>query len=236
VKIALLTTDTIHHAFFAAQLASAHQITGIVLETRPYVPPFPTGHVFENERDEVEARRWFDGTPSDISAYGSVTGHETINDKSVLEILERSGADAFIVFGTSRIRRPVIDLCGSRLVNLHGGDPERYRGLDSHLWAIYHRDFPGLVTTLHRVNPVLDDGEIVAQEKVPLSPCMRISELRAINTEVCVALALRGLKGLADTGEFICRKQQKKGRYYSCMPSVLKDSCVRNFDQHVASL
>ena len=32
---------------------------------------------------------------------------------------------------------------------------------DSHLWAIYHRDFPALVTTVHHLTPAFDDGAIV---------------------------------------------------------------------------
>ena len=32
---------------------------------------------------------------------------------------------------------------------------QKYRGLDSHYWSIYHKDFESLVTTLHRVTPIL---------------------------------------------------------------------------------
>ena len=46
-------------------------------------------------------------------------------------------------------------------INLHGGDPEKYRGLDSHLWSIYHEDWASLVSTLHVVSKDLDAGDSI---------------------------------------------------------------------------
>ena len=59
----------------------------------------------------------------------------------------------------------MISIFENKIFNLHGGDPEKYRGLDSHYWSIYHNDFKSLITTLHKVRPILDTGEIVLQGK-----------------------------------------------------------------------
>ena len=68
------------------------------------------------------------------------------------------------------------------------GDPRQYRGLDTHLWAIYHGDFGGLVTCLHHVDLQLDTGDIVDCRPVPIARDMELHELRAANTRVCVEL------------------------------------------------
>ena len=37
---------------------------------------------------------------------------------------------------------------------------EKYRGLDSHLGALWHRDYSELKTCLHQLSDTLDDGDI----------------------------------------------------------------------------
>ncbi len=122
------------------------------------------------------------------------------------------------------------------MLNLHGGDPENYRGLDSHLWAIYHRDFEALVTTLHFVTSELDDGDIVGQMRVPLRSGMALHQLRAANTEVCVELTVSALEALRSRGVLDARRQLRCGRYYSFMPTPLKELCNRRFATHTSRL
>ena len=131
--------------------------------------------------------------------------------------------DIIIVFGTSRLRKGVIDVLPNAIYNLHGGDPQHYRGLDSHLWAIYHRDFDGLETTLHQLNGELDDGAIVAKRSLQITKGMKLHELRSANTEACVELVTDALHFYSKTGRIDSCTQKKKGRYYSFMPAVLKE-------------
>jgi methionyl-tRNA formyltransferase len=150
--------------------------------------------------------------------------------------LAQLGPDATIVFGTGKLKAPVLSVQPERMFNLHGGDPQEYRGLDTHLWAIYHGDFSGLVTTLHRVAPALDDGDIVASAAVPLHRSMGLHELRAANTEVCLALTLAALTQLAEDGHVLSRRQSRAGRYYSFMPAILKDLVCAKFASHTGLL
>jgi methionyl-tRNA formyltransferase len=140
--------------------------------------------------------------------------------------------DVAIVFGTGRLSSAVIESGPGCFLNLHGGDPEEYRGLDTHLWAIYHSDFGGLVTTLHRVNSSLDDGDICLQESISISAGMQLSELRLANTEACVRLAVAALSSVREQGYVPSRKQRRAGRYYSFMPSQLKEICRKRFEKH----
>jgi hypothetical protein len=78
------------------------------------------------------------------------------------------------------------------------------------------------VTTLHAVDAELDTGAIVARGAIPLPD--ELFQLRAANTEICVALTL----ALAQEDP-IATPQRERGRYYSFMPSVLKDVCLRRW-------
>ena len=121
----------------------------------------------------------------------------------------------------------------NKIFNLHGGDPEKYRGLDSHYWSIYHKDFNYLVTTLHKVRPTLDTGEIILQERVKLWSNMKLYHFRASNTELCVKLVYSLVDLYKKNGCLICRQQKTKGRYYSLMPEVLKQDIEEKFDNYI---
>jgi methionyl-tRNA formyltransferase len=212
MRIVVLTTDTQHHAYWAYELAEAGVLGGVVLERRRTRAPFATHHPFEDaqaehERQALAAPGWHELAP--------VEEVESVDEATLT-------GDLAVSFGTGKIGPAMIARWNGRLLNLHGGDPERYRGLDSHLWAIYHGDFAGLVTTLHEVEPQLDTGAIVAREPVPLP--QELHELRAANTRLCVQLTLRAAHDAPPAVP-----QRKKGRYYSFMPAVLKDTCLRRW-------
>ncbi len=236
MKIVVLTTETLHHCYFVRQLVRAHPVELVVVERRLAQPPFETRHSFEDRRDDYERAAFFDSREVMINQLAETLEVETAKDDETLQRLKRIKPDAVIVFGTGKLSRDVIEHCPQGMVNLHGGDPERYRGLDSHLWAIYHRDYSGLKVTLHRVNERLDDGDIVVQRPLPLRRGMGIHELRRVNTEVCVDVVRAALGQWGRDGGFASSSQRHAGRYYSFMPAVLKESCKSKFEAYTRDL
>jgi methionyl-tRNA formyltransferase len=229
VRIDVLTTETPHHAYFVRRLAQAGVLGQVWLEQSAARAPFPIAHPFEEERDAYELAALLDGDERPIEGRAV----ETVNDPEVAGALS---GDLVVAFGTGLIRpRLIAAVAPGRLLNLHGGNPEEYRGLDTHLWAIYHRDFANLITTLHHVDPGLDTGAIVGQAQIVLRPGAALHELRARNTELCVALVLAAARTLETVGELLSRPQVRRGRYYSFMPAVLKEVCVARFAEHVAA-
>ncbi len=234
MRLAVLTTETPHHTWFVMRLAERLPIARVVVEEHAPPAPFPTFHPFEARRDEHERAAFFAGREARISDFAPVTACASVNASEIVADLAKLGPDLTVVFGTGLLRRALLEGTPGVLLNLHGGNPEEYRGLDSQLWAVYHGDFPALVTTLHFVDPELDTGDIAFQAAVPLHPGMELHELRAANTGVCVDLALAAASEFARSGNVPRRPQARKGRYYSHMPAVLKDLCVRRFARHAA--
>ena len=224
----LLTTDTTHHAFFARELAAVGALDAVIVEEPLPPPSFETHHPFEDERDAYEREEFFDGATPNLADLAACLRVTDVNSAEVVGQIQRTDS-AVIVFGTRKIGGALLTAAAGRILNLHGGDPELYRGLDSHLWAIYHGDRAALVTTLHVLNPELDDGEVVLQEALPLVRDLALHQLRSVNARTCVNLTKAALAAWEAVDPLPSRPQRARGRYYSWMPAELKELCVHRF-------
>ena len=236
MRVVLLTTDTTHHTYFVWKLNEVFPLQAIFLERKKTTPHFDTFHPFESLRDVYEREvllRDFNGTISDVT---DTRSFESMNDEKCVFALQAMKPDVVIVFGTGKLYMPLIRMSSVACLNLHGGNPERYRGLDTHLWAIYHDDFHDLVTTLHHVDADLDTGDIVLQSELRFEPNTQLHQMRTINTKVCINLSLISLYAFQYIGFLPSRRQVRCGRYYSFMPAVLKEVCVRKFDRYIRNL
>lgn len=235
-RLALLTTDTTHHRYLAKRVAESGRLVLTVVETETLSAPFETHHPFEDDRDAYERDVLLRGREEAFSESSPVLEVRSVNDHRVLQTVRESCAELVVAFGTGRIGSAMLEAVELPLLNLHGGNPEEFRGLDTHLWTVYHNDFDNLVTTLHTVDAQLDTGDIVASASIGLPPAVGLYQLRALNTRVCVDLVMDAARALTQDGCVPRRPQERRGRYYSLMPAVLKEVCVRNFDRHVARL
>ena len=94
-----------------------------------------------------------------------------------------------LCFGISKLEKKFIKSFPNVLIsNLHGGDPEYYRGLDGLLWAMYEKNFSKLFTTHHVLKTRLDTGPIISKKKIKISKDFELEKLRYINTLNCVDL------------------------------------------------
>jgi len=236
MKLVVLTTETLHHAWFVRELAKAYPVAAAVIERNSLKAPFETAHPMEALREDFERETFFGGRAPAIADLAPTHAFDSINDPAARALVAALDPDLILVFGTGRIGRELISVKPRSILNLHGGDPREYRGLDSHLWAIYHSDFGGLVTTLHHLNASLDDGDIVLQGGLAVKKGMELHQLRKANTEVCVSMCLSAIEMHARPGGPVSAPQGKRGRYYSFMPAPLKEICRRKFKQHTERL
>lgn len=82
-----------------------------------------------------------------------------------------SGPDQWLISANSTLIIPpaVLDVFGGRSLNLHPGLLPEYAGLHTHQWAIRNgeREFG---VTVHRIEPRVDAGAIVGQQRFPIRP------------------------------------------------------------------
>ena len=232
MKVIFLTTETLHHAFFIKQLSNLNSHAFLtIIEQEAVKPPFVVEHDFEIEREKFELDSFFNGNEKRISDFSETFEVRSINDNEVVELIHQFNPDIVLDFGTRKVSSNIIKLMGDNILNLHGGHPEFYRGLDSHLWAIYNGRFDLLVATLHQMKDGLDVGQIIIQEQVTLNDGMKISELRAATTRSCVRLVKTALYMKEEFGFFLKRPQCIQGTYFSFMPCELKSICVSRFNK-----
>lgn len=233
MKIAILTTETTHHAFFVSRVADIYSNIRVFVENRKVSPVSGLISSFDNSVVVFERNHWFNGRSPSISEIAQVNSFESLNSTEAAHALREFAPHVTVIFGTGILSRSILESCSPNIFNLHGGDPEMYRGLDSHLWSVYHEDFSSLITTLHVASLAVDTGKILLQGELSLDGCTSLHQLRALNTVVCVQLSL-SLFYLFDRFGTVCsRPQRPKGRYYSAMPEALKEVCVKKFERHL---
>jgi len=224
--IALFTTTTTHHIFFENQIYKKYKNIITICETTSIKPKFKTNIFFEKKRNIFEKKLCFKNKK--INFKNKKYKVKNINNNIVLKILKKNNVKYIIVFGTRKIDKKIINKFKNKIFNLHGGNPEEYRGLDSHYWSIYHNNF-NLYACLHKLNYKLDDGNVIFLEKIKLKKKMKIHQLRIENTYCCIKMVLKLIKLLENKKKIMYYKQKKIGRYYSFMPSAIKKIVEKKF-------
>jgi methionyl-tRNA formyltransferase len=231
--IVVLTTDTTHHRYFLNYLnRSGIEIDLVLFETTSINAAFPAEAPYRDKEIGFEQRRW-KGLLS-LETFSCVEVRN-FNQRQSLTLLTKFLPDLGLVFGARPLDYGVRNLFKDGLLNVHRGIPENYRGLDSELWPIYHRDWNGLGVTIHMVDENLDTGPILAQERLVLDKSMRIHHLRCYTTEVAARMMVEILKSRSSLNLPIV-PQERNGRYYSFMPTDLKRICEVRFNKFCRQL
>ena len=234
-KTLILTTETTHHLYYLWKLSELCSIDRVIIETNTLSAPFETAHEFEQNRYEYEKSVLKSG-PLLIEEILPTHRFSSINQAECKDFIEVTKPDIIIVFGTGKICSEIISIPTTACFNLHGGAPEYYRGLDSHLWAIYHNDFSNIITTLHHMERNLDTGKIVFEQQLDISRSTTLEKLRIVNTEACINMTALAIRGISEFGYVPCREQLLQGRYYSFMPKDLKENSLQKFNRFLKTI
>ncbi len=91
-------------------------------------------------------------------------------EKELDDELRRSGAEIIALAGFMRVLTPwFVTRWEGRMINIHPSLLPKYKGLDTHQRAIDAGDSEA-GCTVHWVNSGVDEGEIIAQARVPILP------------------------------------------------------------------
>jgi methionyl-tRNA formyltransferase len=234
VRIGIFSTETSHHAYFVKRLAESFE--NIIVITEQINQVASNTAPFQLKVNRHEQKKWFNGADVSLSDFATVYQVDDINSEVAIEKIIKNNFDVVIDFGTRVLKLKTLQVCPENIFNLHGGDPERYRGLDSHLWSIYHGDFRGLVTTIHKLDLELDAGDIISKVNIPLEKGVCLHELRSLNTEVCVDLTTNLLECIGKNKKIYSCEQNYIGRYYSAMPIEMIPLIESKFRKFIADI
>ncbi len=230
-NVVLLSTRTTHHFFFINQLSKISNLS-VVFEENLFKPKIKTKHNYEKKQNLFEKKKWFNNKKIKISKNIKILNVKNINNTQTINFIKKKNPDIIFSFGISRIKDKFLNKLKKNIYNFHGGDTSFYRGLDSHLWSLYHNDLNGLKVTLHLIDGNLDTGNILIKKKLNLKNSKKLYQLRLLNTELCVKIA----KDFLNDPKIKKYKQKNIGRYYSYMPKELKNIVNNSYEKKIKKI
>lgn len=233
MKVAILTNKSSHHLYFLQKLSLDKRINFFFIFEKDSVKfPFKTKHSLDFLRNNYE-KQILKKKNIHYSSFKKIEV-KNVNSKKCISLIKKINPKLIITYGVGKIKEKFLNHFQKKIFNLHGADPENYRGLDSFLWAIYHKDFNNFYITLHELNHKLDTGNIVYKKKVTLNKKSNIYNLRLSSADTSLNVTKKLISQYLLSKKIITHPQNlKKGKYYSAMPAVLKDICIKNFKNYI---
>ncbi len=118
-------------------------------------------------------------------------------------------------------------------LNVHGSLLPKYRGAAPINWAIINGEQETGVTTF-RLQHAIDTGDILLQERIPISPDMTAGELHDIMMEVGAQTLVTTLNGLI-TGAIQAKPQQEALASFHA-PKIFTKDCEIDWQQPVVQI
>jgi methionyl-tRNA formyltransferase len=118
-------------------------------------------------------------------------------------------------------------------LNVHGSLLPKYRGAAPINWAIINGEQETGVTTF-RLQHAIDTGDILLQERIPISPDMTAGELHDIMMEVGAQTLVTTLNGLI-AGAIQAKPQQEALEHFHA-PKIFTKDCEIDWQQPVVQI
>jgi methionyl-tRNA formyltransferase len=115
-------------------------------------------------------REWLDLSGVCSSYRLTVVTQDKLHQPEFLDLLRGLDLDLIVSVAAPSIFKPaLIDVPRLGCINIHHAPLPRYRGMMPNFWQLYHRE-KAVGITIHRINPKIDEGEIILQKQVPVEP------------------------------------------------------------------
>jgi len=233
LRILLLTTNTIHHKYLIKKITESDGNNLSIIYCHKKKFRSKPNNTFEKKQYLYERSKFFNNKY--YKPKNKIYYTDDINSNKTINLIKKLNPNYGILFGTKKVSKKVIQAFKNKLLNIHRGIMQKYRGLDSELWAIYNKDFKNLGATIHFVNEFLDKGKIISEKKLKLSKSMKCFQLRYYTTVLSADEILKFLKykGRYNKNKYL---KQKVGRYYSTFPSDKLLTTCKMFDNFCSNI
>ena len=148
MNVIIITTKTTHHDIFLNSIKKKNISINVIFETKKIQFPFKTYNKILSQRDSEEKNFLKKLKKNNFPS----KNFKDINSLKCIQYVKIKKPNLILLFGSSKIKNFFLQTFKEiYIANLHGGNPEEYRGLDSLMWTLYHNDFKNLQTSLHLV-------------------------------------------------------------------------------------
>ena len=234
MSILILTTNTIHHSYYVREILKKYPEVVIFCETKKIQNPFKNNnHKFDIDIEKYEIKEWFNNKNIALKDFKKIYNFNNLNSEKAIKKINSFKPNLIISFGIGKLTKHTLKNISNNIYNLHGGNPEKYRGLDSYLWGIYHNDFKNIMVSLHKLDTKLDSGRIFLNKKININLYTKIYHIRKLITEATIILSLKLIKQSLGGKKILLKKQINKSRYYSVMPLSLKNIIFKKYKHYI---
>lgn len=226
-KVIIFTTKTLHHYYLIKILNENKKIdlTIFFIDDKK--------EKLTKKQYDFEKLQFFNNSKYKIKNKSFL--FKEINSKKVLRKISKEDPFIGILFGTKKVSQDFINLFDNKLINIHRGIMEKYRGLDSEFWSSYFEDFNFIGTTIHLVNEQLDMGKIIYQKKLILKKNMKCYQLRCFTTLIAAKKINQIIQKFLSK-KIVFKKKQQIGKYFSNIQDSKKKIAFENFDKYCKNL
>tara|TARA_B110000977_G_scaffold201338_1_gene295453 strand:- start:37499 stop:38212 length:714 start_codon:yes stop_codon:yes gene_type:complete len=230
-RIILITTDTLHHKFLIKIINKIKNIELII-----FLIKFKKNNnisAFYKKENNFEKKIFF--KKKEYRIENKIFTFRDVNSQKIKNKIKDLKPELGILFGTKKVDKDLILLFKKKLINIHRGIIESYRGLDSEFWACINKDYKNIGSTIHFVKLKLDVGKIILQKKLDLKKNMKSFQLKSLTT-IIAAKNINNIIRKILSNKITVKKKQKIGKYYSKISSNLKEEAIKNFDFYCSGL
>lgn len=177
-NLIIITSDQPRHRYFVGRLNARFPIAAVFTESFRYPEPKPRSD------EEKAAWNWFIGRRRDYeqrhfaaASPGSLLQNRPeririlpgeLNSPETLTRIGRFDPDLIVIYGTGLLGPEFLARYAQWIVNLHLGLPDYYRGSSCNFWPI-HDECPELLgAAVHRLDPGIDTGQVLAEKSIEL--------------------------------------------------------------------
>ena len=240
MKTVLFTSDAKRHKYIAKELAEHTSLQLIVGEKKSV--SITKNDNLNNEDDlfwknhfklrENSEKQFFKDIEFPEHVELLSLKHGEINSELVQKKLKELNPDLIILFGTSIIKKDILELFPNKFINLHLGLSPYYKGSATNLFPFYYKEPECVGATIHIASEKVDAGAILCQ----IRPEIEVEDdMHAIGNKVILKAGNLLPKILQDykAGKIDLIKQSKSGkelRVKDLNISILKE-IYENFEQ-----
>lgn len=152
---------------------------------------------------------------------------ENLKSDEFYHQMKSLNADLFIIVAFRILPQRIFMLPKLGSFNLHSSLLPRYRGAAPIQWAILNGDTESGVTTFF-LQPSVDTGNLILQEKVDILPDMTGSQLHDKLSEIGAHLVLKTVKRIESTNLTTTKQDD---RLVTQAPKIQKDDTVINWNE-----
>ena len=184
MRIVIITGSELRHRFFAKKMHISTTLLHVYFEKKanihekldctPIQRDIIDFHFAQREKKEQD----YFGKYNDVNNLPhSFIDTGKSNDALVCDHICRLQPDVILLFGSSLIRDPLMNLFPNRIINLHLGLSPYYRGSGTNFWPLYYKEPECVGATIHLATSQVDAGAILYQVRPDFSKNDSIHDL-----------------------------------------------------------